>query len=62
MSDLNQDRSNSVLIAGLAALVACEVVVLGSDLSNGVRYGVGGGIALAMVAGVFRLSQNRRKD
>lgn len=61
MSDLIQHRSNSVLISVLAALVACEAVVLASDLGNGVRYGVGGVVALAMVLVVFRLSQSRRR-
>lgn len=60
MPDLTQQRSNFLLLAGIAALVACEVVVLASGLSNRVRYGVGGVIALALVLGVFKLSQSRR--
>lgn len=55
-----QRRSNSVLLAVLAALVACEATVLLGDLDNGVRYGVGGVVALALVLVVFQLSRTRR--
>jgi hypothetical protein len=60
--NLIQNRSNSFLIAVLAALVACEAVILVSDLSNSVRYSVGGVVALALVLVVFKLSQVRSQS
>jgi uncharacterized membrane protein (DUF373 family) len=60
--NLIQNRSNSIFIAVLAALVACEAVVLVSDLSNGVRYSVGGVVAAALVLVVFKLSQSRSES
>jgi hypothetical protein len=58
-SNTTQRNSTTVLIAVLAALAGCEVIVISSDFSDGVRFGLGGLVALAIVAVVFQLSRNR---
>ncbi|MFC5952967.1 hypothetical protein ACFP51_00215 [Streptomyces pratens] len=50
-------RTN-ILFAVLLAVLACgEVVLITSDASNGIRYGVGAALALAMLAVVARLAK-----
>lgn len=39
-----------------------EIIVLSSSLNDGVRYGLGGAIAVALVLGVAQLSINRRES
>jgi hypothetical protein len=51
--------SNTSLTAVLATLTGCEVIVIGSDFSDGVRFGLGGLVALALVAVVYQLGRNR---
>jgi hypothetical protein len=55
----NPALSNTNLTAVLAVLAGCEVLLIGSDFSNGVRFGLGGLVALALVAVVYRLGRNR---
>jgi hypothetical protein len=54
-------RSNSVVGVVLAVLVVLEVVFLASDLSDGVRYGLGGAAAVGSVLAVMQFSANRRR-
>ena len=51
---------SSALVAVLAALVAAAAVLLTVDVSDGVRYGVGGVVLVALVAVVAQLARQRR--
>jgi hypothetical protein len=61
MTDNNtaQRNSTTVLTGVLAVLVCCEVIVISSDFSDGVRFVLGGIVALAMIAVVFQLRRKR---
>jgi hypothetical protein len=52
-------RSTRVLTAVLIALMGCGIAVRGSDLSDGVRDGLSGVIALALVIGAYQLGRRR---
>lgn len=55
-------RSNNLIGVALAVLVVFEIFFLFSDLGDGVRYGVSGAIAIALVLGVYKLGSNRRES
>ncbi|MFI5758069.1 hypothetical protein [Streptomyces sp. NPDC051569] len=55
-----RSRSNALIGVTLAVLVCCEVALLSSGASDGVRYGVGAAIAVALVVGVIQLGRTRR--
>ena len=60
-TNLTDRRSGTtVLLAVLAVLVAAEIIVLLSDLSSGVRYGVSAVIALGLVVSAVQLGRGRR--
>ncbi len=55
-------HSKNVIGSALGVLVVFEIIVLSSSLNDGVRYGLGGAIAVALVLGVAQLSINRRES
>ncbi|MFJ6579183.1 hypothetical protein ACIQMY_24880 [Streptomyces sp. NPDC091368] len=59
---MTASRTNTTLAALLAVLAGVEVVLLTSDASNGVRYGVGAALAVAILVVVARLSKGRSSD
>lgn len=62
MSTTESARSTSttVLIAVLATLIGAEAVLVTSDLSDGVRYGVGAVLLVALIGTVVQLARQRR--
>jgi hypothetical protein len=60
--DMTWRHSNTVIGSALAVLVVFETIVLSSSLSDGVRYGLGGAIVVALVLGVAQLSINRQRE
>ncbi|WP_031012261.1 hypothetical protein [Streptomyces sp. NRRL F-5727] len=57
MSSSTATSSRTLLAALLAALAIAEVVVVTGDASDGVRYGGGAVLAVAILAVVYRLSK-----
>ena len=65
MSDLKSEperRTGGALIPALAVLAGAETIVISSDLSDGIRYGVGGVLAVVLIALVFRLGRERHRS
>ncbi|MGW4856040.1 hypothetical protein ACWEPZ_32980 [Streptomyces sp. NPDC004288] len=59
---MTASRTDTTLAALLAVLAGVEVVLLTSDASDGVRYGVGAALAVVILVVVARLSKGRSSD
>ncbi|MFF9427173.1 hypothetical protein [Streptomyces sp. NPDC014746] len=59
---MTASRTDTTLAALLAVLAGVEVVLLTSDASDGVRYGVGAALAVVILVLVARLSKGRSSD
>ncbi|MFC9588823.1 hypothetical protein [Streptomyces sp. NPDC056944] len=55
-------RTNVSLAALLAVLACVEVVLLAGDASDGIRYGLGAALAVAILVVVGRLSKAAASD
>ncbi|MER6444039.1 hypothetical protein [Streptomyces venezuelae] len=54
-------RTNTTLAALLAVLACAEAVLITSDAADGVRYGVGAALAVAIAVVVTRLAKGRSR-
>lgn len=59
MNAVTTRRPSDTLWIAVAALVAGEVVVIGSALADGIRYCLGGLLAVALIGLVFQLGRTR---
>ncbi|GGN43405.1 hypothetical protein GCM10012285_24810 [Streptomyces kronopolitis] len=59
---MNSSPTNTSLAALLAVLACVEVVLLTSDAANGIRYGVGAALAMAILVVVSRLAKGGSSD
>ncbi|MFE7237737.1 hypothetical protein [Streptomyces sp. NPDC057580] len=59
---MTASRTNTTLAVLLAVLACVEVVLLTSDASDGVRYGVGAALAVAILVVVGRLAKGGSSD
>ncbi|MCX5266142.1 hypothetical protein [Streptomyces sp. NBC_00199] len=55
-------RSRTTLAALLAVLACVEVMLISSDTSDGVRYGVGAALAVGILVVVGRLAKGGSSD
>ncbi|MFF7309680.1 hypothetical protein [Streptomyces sp. NPDC008137] len=59
---MTASRSTTTLAALLAVLAGAEVAVFASDTADGVRYGVGAALAVAILVVVARLAKSGSSD
>ncbi|MER5830904.1 hypothetical protein [Streptomyces sp. NPDC002130] len=59
---MTASRSTTSLAALLAVLACVEVVLFASDAADGVRYGVGAAVAVAILVLVARLAKGGSSD
>ncbi|MDX3798303.1 hypothetical protein [Streptomyces sp. AK04-3B] len=59
---MTASRSRTTLAALLAVLACVEVMLISSDTSDGVRYGVGAALAVGILVVVGRLAKGGSAD
>ncbi|MFC9683570.1 hypothetical protein [Streptomyces sp. NPDC056948] len=59
---MTASRSTTSLAALLAVLACVEVVLFASDAADGLRYGVGAALAVAILVVVARLAKGGASD